>query len=873
MLGKDQPPASASGHDTNDGLPTIASTVKSNGNVSVAETGVEIAADFVCSERFADNFWSTDERCISVLMHKLKSAKQTCADILQMITTRANVEEDMGKKLSKLSRSGLGSEEVGSIKDALRSVRTEMETNAKSHMELARQLRSEIEKPLGQFINDQRMKRRAQTMVIQKTEGERNTLRSQLRKLQDKRRSDTKKVGDLDLQVNGLQGVGDPKLKSKLDRAQMQQKATESEYIDVRARLKDADMQWYNVWKGACDVFQVLEEERIEYLKTCLWTYTNLVSGSCVADDESMERIRMDLEKVSVAEDIATFIHTFGTGAPDPELAGEAAQASASAAAATGENSQTNTAAASSSSSSHVHPIMTPAKTSASHHRPTTSMSGVSIGTPTSAIPAPDHGSYINNNHNTFNSVSTTGSGTARSGSILAHSTTMSRPQTQESIRQQQQQQQRPVSMHAAGAAGSGGPASVQQPMHVHQLFSGGSANWNSRPASSMQGPISADNTFRRASNNDMYGMVSGAPQQQQQQQFIQRTNSQMAMRPTNDVVSTANAYINNMYGTAAPMDPRAPSSIGMYRGTGTETPIPMGPPIQHRPGTPSQQPSSVPDMNAYGIPVGYVNQQQPPPPLMGSPRTRSSTFNGASGPGLPSQQHTGNFGTLTATTQMHPSPQQQQPFPNSAPSSPYQQAVGAGGGSRPMSSAGIHPVPVMHYGSVGIAPMQQSPQQQQQVNAAYRSATPVQQQHSPQYVTTNNTNVVNRPPTQMSHSPILRTMSQQQQQQQRAPSVMAGSYGASPQQPVQKRQPPSSGAAAGSNQVSETGKEILFYVKVLYDYDAENEKELSIKEGDVISVFAVSPDGWWEGELTDRRTGKSVQGTFPSNFTDPISH
>ncbi|KAJ2877408.1 formin-binding protein, partial [Coemansia asiatica] len=267
MLGKDQPAASSSsGGDSaaaNETLPAHISTIKSSGNVSVAETGVEIAADFVCTERFSDNFWSTDERCISVLMHKLKSAKQTCTDILHMISTRANVEEDLGKKLMKLSKSGLGSEEVGSIKDALRTVRTEMETNAKSHLELARQLRSEIEKPLTQFINDQRAKRRAQTIVIQKTEGERNTLRSQLRKLQDKRRSDTKKVGDLDLQVNGLQGVGDPKLKNKLDRAQMQQKATESEYIDVRARLKDADMQWFNVWKSACDVFQVLEEERI----------------------------------------------------------------------------------------------------------------------------------------------------------------------------------------------------------------------------------------------------------------------------------------------------------------------------------------------------------------------------------------------------------------------------------------------------------------------------------------------------------------------------------------------------------------------------------------------------------------------------------
>ncbi|KAJ1821283.1 formin-binding protein, partial [Coemansia sp. RSA 2598] len=162
---------------------------------------------------------------------------------------------------------------------------------------------------------------------------------------------------------------------------------------------------------------------------------------------------------------------------------------------------------------------------------------------------------------------------------------------------------------------------------------------------------------------------------------------------------------------------------------------------------------------------------------------------------------------------------------------------------------------------------------QQQQANAVYRSATPVQQ--SPQYIAAaGGMGVMSRPPTQMSHSPVLRTMSQQQHQQ-RAPSVMAGAnYTAIPQQSAQKRQPSSgTNAANGGGQMSESGKEILFYVKVLYDYDAENDKELSIREGDVISVIAVSADGWWEGEMTDRRTGKSVQGTFPSNFTDPISH
>ncbi|KAJ1887183.1 formin-binding protein, partial [Kickxella alabastrina] len=577
MLGKDQPaaqdnggessgarniPGNGNSSNSNSSGPNIGTVTSNNGGMASGDPAAEFQAEFVCKQRFADNFWSLDERCISVLMHKLKNAKQTSCDILQMVSTRATMEDDLGKKLAKLSRAGLGTEEVGSIKDALRTVRAEMESNAKCHLELARQLRTEIEKPLSSFINDQRAKRRAQTSIIQKTEGDRNSLRSQLRKLQDKRRGDTKKVGDLDLQVNGLQGVGDPKLRTKLDRAQMQQKATENEYVDVRERLKDADQQWYNVWRSACDVFQVLEEERIEYLKTCLWTFTNLISSSCVADDESMERIRQDLEKISVADDIAEFIQTFGTGAPDPELAlgqpaaggdtdrgrgrgrgGDRGRGGGGGGHnynhSNGQQPQHN-----SSDSDDAGNADNALNSGAQMHRPTPSTGGqgsaipapapapvtsspVSSFSPGTAM-TPEHPAYpkrsstpnsISNSNNTFPSIGT--SGTARSGSILAPSMS-SRPQTQESIRQQHQQQQRPVSMHAAAAGNppiSGSPALHGQAQH---LFNANS-NWNSRPVSSMQGSIGANSNFRRASNNDMYAMGAGNHQQQPQPQSQQQ--------------------------------------------------------------------------------------------------------------------------------------------------------------------------------------------------------------------------------------------------------------------------------------------------------------------------------------------------------------
>ncbi|KAJ1886956.1 formin-binding protein, partial [Kickxella alabastrina] len=377
--------------------------------------------------------------------------------------------------------------------------------------------------------------------------------------------------------------------------------------------------------------------------------------------------------------------------------------------------------------------------------------------------------------------------------------------------------------------------------------------------------------------------------QQQPSHQFVQRTNSQVAMRP-GDVPPGGYIGAGNSGVYMGAMDPRAPSNVGMYRGANAEPSLPITNTAQQqqRPGTPSQQPMG--DMNSGYAMNSFAQQAQlQQPPRLDSPRSRANTYNGP--------QHTGNFGTLTGNTQMHPSPQQAfvgpavggvnggmgpHSQPNSAPSSPYQQAMGAN--NRPMSSAGMHngqvpgqmmQAPAMQYGAMGMPPNAGPPQ------PVYRSATPVQQ--SPQYVS----NMMSRPPTQMSHSPVSRVHPQQMgsavpspQMNQRVPSVMSGNYQhphhTQQQQQQQQHAAPAatnSSAVAGANQLSESGKEILFYVKVLYDYDADNNKELTIREGDVISVLAVSADGWWDGEMTDRRTGRAIQGTFPSNFTDPISH
>lgn len=50
--------------------------------------------------------------------------------------------------------------------------------------------------------------------------------------------------------------------------------------------------------------------------------------------------------------------------------------------------------------------------------------------------------------------------------------------------------------------------------------------------------------------------------------------------------------------------------------------------------------------------------------------------------------------------------------------------------------------------------------------------------------------------------------------------------------------------------------------VEALYDFQAENEGELSMKKGDKILVKQYIDDGWWLGE-----SNKGVEGIFPANY------
>lgn len=63
-----------------------------------------------------------------------------------------------------------------------------------------------------------------------------------------------------------------------------------------------------------------------------------------------------------------------------------------------------------------------------------------------------------------------------------------------------------------------------------------------------------------------------------------------------------------------------------------------------------------------------------------------------------------------------------------------------------------------------------------------------------------------------------------------------------------------------------------MIAVQALFDYEAQDDEELSFNAGDLIAVLETGDDGWWQGELWDADTNSCLgAGTVPSNFVEEV--
>lgn len=135
----------------------------------------------------------------------------------------------------------------------------------------------------------------------------------------DKYEQECLKIKGYLAQGHMVMGQEERRNKAKLEKTQISLATSNTEYENAVKALEETTVRWNREWKAAADKFQDLEEERLDFTKSSLWTFANIASTVCVSDDASCEKIRLSLEKMEVEKDISTFISERGTGQEIPD--------------------------------------------------------------------------------------------------------------------------------------------------------------------------------------------------------------------------------------------------------------------------------------------------------------------------------------------------------------------------------------------------------------------------------------------------------------------------------------------------------------------------------------------------------------------------
>ncbi|KAI9686876.1 MAG: hypothetical protein M1822_002629 [Bathelium mastoideum] len=269
---------------------------------------------------FANNFWGKDDAGVDPLLSRMHNAKVTNDELKAFYTARAQLEDDYARKLLSLARKPLGSSELGTLRMSLDVVRGEVESTGKQHQNIAAQMKSELEEPLSAFAGAMKERRKIVQSGIEKLLKTKSQQTSTVNKARDRYEQDCLKIKGYLAQGHMVMGQEERKNKAKLEKTQIQLSTTSNEYEAAVKILEETTGKWNRDWKAACDKFQDLEEERLDFMKSSLWNFANIASTVCVSDDASCEKIRLSLEDCDVEKDITSFIRDQGTGQeiPDP---------------------------------------------------------------------------------------------------------------------------------------------------------------------------------------------------------------------------------------------------------------------------------------------------------------------------------------------------------------------------------------------------------------------------------------------------------------------------------------------------------------------------------------------------------------------------
>nr|XP_039257135.1 proline-serine-threonine phosphatase-interacting protein 1-like [Styela clava] len=269
---------------------------------------------------FSSSFWESDfvsQTGFDTLVARMKEGRQTCRDVEDFIKQRAKAEEEYAKALLKIAKVERGNDETGTMKNSLKTLQREAEAEASIHLNHSQALQDQVKK-LEEFREKQREERKRHEDAMHKA----HKLKAEAyRRMQvckgvyeSKFKSAEKAESDLERIKFGNKPKEIDKAKKTAQQSKQASVKANEEYHSTVTQLEIIRQSWELDHRTACDIFQRLEEERLQCLRNELWVFANLGSDLFVKSDDISENIRLSLENCDIDSDICDFVSRKSTG-------------------------------------------------------------------------------------------------------------------------------------------------------------------------------------------------------------------------------------------------------------------------------------------------------------------------------------------------------------------------------------------------------------------------------------------------------------------------------------------------------------------------------------------------------------------------------
>ncbi|KAI8088609.1 hypothetical protein BDF21DRAFT_491591 [Thamnidium elegans] len=256
---------------------------------------------------FSDNFWeSLDKNGITILLERMRGAKQTCEKFKHAYESRALLEEEYGKTLLQIAqKQKISSTENGSSQHAMDTMQQQFQTVAESHLQLSSSLREKVVVPVSRLLNKQRILKKELQTSIQKLYNNRQVQANFVHRAHKRHNLEIEKANLL------VQQQGSEKDKiATFKSASVTIDKLKKVYDEALQDLSTMVLEWNKEWVHTCQAFERLELERLEFFKSNLSDCANLLITCHQGEIEACETINTEASKIDVVQDLVEFVNT-----------------------------------------------------------------------------------------------------------------------------------------------------------------------------------------------------------------------------------------------------------------------------------------------------------------------------------------------------------------------------------------------------------------------------------------------------------------------------------------------------------------------------------------------------------------------------------